>query len=269
MPSEKNSGSVALPLALFAGLLSVLGVLLFFVGWVYRWAYFAAFQLQISTLPFPAESFLMLPLQVFLADGGTALLSVLVLAAVAVLVWALQQGLDRMTQRWPGFPVALAKEAVLLALLMPTLFWFARWRGEADAGRDRFERTTALPALFLVYKQGQLPLGRPLDDATQDTSAEQKGYRFVGSKQLFKDLSGVEGAQPPADRPGGGGCESPGNSWRLLANQGGWVYVFRTLSGCGEETGAAVPSVLAVRESGGAAALILSPRPGKSILSRP
>ncbi|NEP85938.1 MAG: hypothetical protein F6K18_03395 [Okeania sp. SIO2C2] len=48
-----------------AGLLSLLGIGLYFTGWIYRWAYLAYFQLEVTTLDLPFESFLIVPIQVF------------------------------------------------------------------------------------------------------------------------------------------------------------------------------------------------------------
>ncbi|MFM6404491.1 MAG: hypothetical protein ACKPGT_07470, partial [Microcystis sp.] len=54
--------TILLNLASAAGLI---GAGLYYTGWVYRWAYFAYYQLGITSLDFPVESFLLLPLQVF------------------------------------------------------------------------------------------------------------------------------------------------------------------------------------------------------------
>ncbi|MDY7004179.1 MAG: hypothetical protein SWX82_09545 [Cyanobacteriota bacterium] len=51
-----------------AGLLSLLGIGLYFTGWIYRWAYFGYFQLEVTTLDLPFESFLIVPIQVFFGN---------------------------------------------------------------------------------------------------------------------------------------------------------------------------------------------------------
>ncbi|GFZ91957.1 hypothetical protein [Okeania sp. KiyG1] len=51
-----------------AGLLSLLGIGLYFTGWIYRWAYFAYFQLEVTTLDLPFESFFIVPIQVFFGN---------------------------------------------------------------------------------------------------------------------------------------------------------------------------------------------------------
>ena len=68
----------------FASVVGLLGVALFFTGWIYRWSYFSCFQLNVITLDLPVQSFLLVPLQVFLGDGPT-----IVKSAIAFLLTAL------------------------------------------------------------------------------------------------------------------------------------------------------------------------------------
>ena len=70
----------------FASVVGLLGAALFFTGWIYRWSYYYFFQLQVTTLDLPVQSFFMVPLQVFLADGPTIVRSglALLLAALAI-----------------------------------------------------------------------------------------------------------------------------------------------------------------------------------------
>ncbi|NEQ40540.1 MAG: hypothetical protein F6K40_31650 [Okeania sp. SIO3I5] len=60
-----------------AGLLSFLGIGLYFTGWIYRWAYFGYFQLEVTSLDLPFESFLIVPIQVFFGNLATGDLSTL------------------------------------------------------------------------------------------------------------------------------------------------------------------------------------------------
>ena len=53
----------------FASIVALLGVALYFTGWIYRWRYFGFFQLEVTTLDLPLESFLMVPLQVFFGNN--------------------------------------------------------------------------------------------------------------------------------------------------------------------------------------------------------
>lgn len=52
-------------LGTFASLLGLLGIFLYFTGWIYRWAYFGWFSLEINRLDLPLRSFLP-----FCADTG-------------------------------------------------------------------------------------------------------------------------------------------------------------------------------------------------------
>ncbi len=54
----------------FTSVLGLLGAALFFAGWIYRWSYFYFFQLELNTLDLPAQSFLIVPLQIFLGMAG-------------------------------------------------------------------------------------------------------------------------------------------------------------------------------------------------------
>lgn len=55
----------------FTSVLGLLGAALFFAGWIYRWSYFYFFQLEVNTLDLPAQSFLIVPLQIFFGDIWT------------------------------------------------------------------------------------------------------------------------------------------------------------------------------------------------------
>ena len=45
-----------------ASLLTILGVGLYFTGWIYRWAYFAFFKLEVTKLDLPIKSFFIAPI---------------------------------------------------------------------------------------------------------------------------------------------------------------------------------------------------------------
>ena len=70
----------------FASVVGLLGIALFFAGWIYRWSYYYFFQLEVTNLDFPAQSFLFVPLQIFLGNGWTIFKTVLafILAAFAI-----------------------------------------------------------------------------------------------------------------------------------------------------------------------------------------
>ena len=70
----------------FASVIGLLGAALFFTGWIYRWAYFSFFQLEITTLDLPAQSFLLVPLQVFLGNGWAIVKSAIAIFLTAILI---------------------------------------------------------------------------------------------------------------------------------------------------------------------------------------
>ena len=55
-------------LGTFASLVGLLGLFLYFTGWLYRWAYYGFFKLEITRLDLPFKSFFLVPIQVFLGD---------------------------------------------------------------------------------------------------------------------------------------------------------------------------------------------------------
>ena len=74
-----------------ASLLSFLGIGLYFTGWIYRWTYFGYFQLEVTTLDLPFESFLIAPIQVFLGnisigDFSTILRTIKIAIATFIIV---------------------------------------------------------------------------------------------------------------------------------------------------------------------------------------
>ncbi|MGB3509577.1 MAG: hypothetical protein WBA93_10085 [Microcoleaceae cyanobacterium] len=95
-----------------ASLLTVLGVGLYFTGWIYRWAYFSYFQLEVTTLDLPVESFLIVPIQVFfgnLSGGdfstffrtiGIAIASLIIVPNIFHLIKILTKKLDKILNKW-------------------------------------------------------------------------------------------------------------------------------------------------------------------------
>lgn len=92
-----SSGSQEPPtpqlLGAFISLLGILSIFLYFTGWIYRWAYFGFFELEINTLNLPLESFLIVPIQVILGDFwifSRAVLAVVVtVGLIQITLWLL------------------------------------------------------------------------------------------------------------------------------------------------------------------------------------
>ncbi|GAB1541698.1 hypothetical protein NUACC21_43700 [Scytonema sp. NUACC21] len=252
----------------FASLVGLLGVALYFTGWVYRWAYYGFFQVQVSTLDLPLESFLIVPLQVFFGDlsvvSKTVLAFVIAVILIKLTIWLIQplkpkaasnqNKLFAITQKFRQFlhrllksifPRPLLNEIVVVAWVLTVLFYLAKLQGTIDARRDAVNNTSLLPIVTLVTQENQLGLGRKLDDLL--TNPSLKGYRIIGDKVIFDKLRGREtnDTANPADAI----------VWRLLIKRGGWIYLFQSLPPNSTDT--VRPYVLIVRESDGGDQLLI------------
>ena len=102
-PTSNNHPNEPKILATFASLLGVLAVFLYFTGWIYRWAYFNFFQLDITTLDLPLESFFIVPFQVFLGNfwalGKTLLAIVASIFLIYISMWLLNLSRNSHTSR--------------------------------------------------------------------------------------------------------------------------------------------------------------------------
>ena len=70
----------------FASVAGLIAASLYFVGWIYRWQYYGFFQLEITSLNFPAESFLFVPLQVFFGNSQAILKAILAIIITAIVI---------------------------------------------------------------------------------------------------------------------------------------------------------------------------------------
>jgi len=240
-------------LGTFASLVGLLSIALYFTGWIYRWAYFGFFQLEITTLDLPFESFLFVPVQVFLgsfwAVFKTALAVVITVVLIQLTLWGIQlignklagnsyqsqspvpqgrakpnkEGINRIVRSLPQFntmkfPRSLLKETVIVAWILIILFWFARWQGTVDARRDAVNDTSLLPVVTLVTSE-KSGLGRQLDDLS--TNPPLKDFRIIGDKGAFDQLRGRETNDTTE--------QTNPRVWRLLINRNNQFYVFSAL----------------------------------------
>ena len=60
------------------GLIGIISIFTYLTGWVYRWAYFGFFELDINSIELPFESFFLVPIQVFIGDLRKIILTFLV-----------------------------------------------------------------------------------------------------------------------------------------------------------------------------------------------
>jgi hypothetical protein len=278
----------------FASVVGLLGAALFFTGWIYRWSYFSCFQLNVITLDLPVESFFIVPLQVFLADGWTIVKSAiaLLLAAIAIyhslwllnsiskkiaatLNWTIARcvssaitrrlwRITRILDSWQQFNVnrynsikllrSLVDEIIIVGWVLLVLFWSAYHQGIADARRDAGE-TSTLPVVTLVAKEDNIALGRKLNNVFDDKLTLEK-YKFIGDKGLFDDwISKANTDTYDSRQP---------RVWRLLLERGNWIYLFPALTKEQQKDQKSRPPVIAVQQSqSGDQLLIISPEPSK------
>lgn len=265
-------------LGAFASVIGLLSIALYFTGWIYRWAYFGSFQLELTKLSFPTESFFFAPIQVFL--GSIQALSQAVLGIIIAIIlikftlWLLQpvkaskivgasrfqaqiyrfsQELHRfwITRKLRSvvaiFPIPLLKDLVIVAWLLIALFWVARWQGVVNAKRDMCNDVSSLPVVALLQPEKEFGLGRNLENLFVDPPLQKT--RLIGDVGLFEQLQKIDIRVP--------GDSTESGDWRLLVNSNGWLYLFRTLPQnlVSEKRR---PLVLAVRE-GGEQIMVLSP----------
>ncbi len=250
-PKSSNSPSI---LGGIASIVGLLGIALYFTGWVYRLAYYGFFQLEVTTLNFPVESFLLVPIQVLFGNVGaivkTAIAILLALLIIHLSLWLLevlgnaissqlpQRGTALQSSRklnWRSFiNFSLAKfnslrfgrslfnEAVIVFWVLLTLFILAFSQGLDDAKRDAFNNTSTRPVIAFITPEKRLILGRNLKDRLDKNQLAEdpaiEGYAIIGDVELFKKLR----AEDTNDA-------KKGRVWRLLIEREDWIYLFATL----------------------------------------
>ncbi len=274
----------------FASIVGLLGTALFFTGWIYRWSYFYYFQLEVMTLDLPVESFLIVPIQVFLSDPWTILKSLLALLLTALAIYHILWIFDIVNRKgyaifnwiiikfsssarvtktpwlyhplmsWQQFNVnrfnsiklvrSLINEIIIVSLVLLMLFWSARNQGIVDARGDAGEIST-LPAVTLIAKKDNIALGRKPDDVSLQLNPKE--FKALGDVGRFTDLSTRDFNNPKEPRV-----------WRLLLERGNWIYLFPALTTEQQKKHKARPLVIAIQQSqSGDQLLIISPEPSK------
>lgn len=253
---------------LLVSVAGVLGAALFFTGWIYRWAYFAYFQLEITTLNFPTESFFIVPIQVFFGTPGAiarTLISLpIFLAAIYLGSWLVQAAKqwlgDRLGKRWrlllpkPNLFLAiqpLLDEILLFLLAIALLFLFAKNQGIADARRDAHNATSTLPAIALLTQADGI-LGIPLNRPGEDPPLN---YRLFGDRSLVERIYRREDNDIS--------IPNQPRVWRLLLEQEGWIYLAIALPGAPKPNNRDLrPLVVAIQETvSDERVLLLGPSP--------
>jgi hypothetical protein len=250
---------------------SLIGAALFFSGYVYRWTYFSYFLLNIAELNFPAETYPILPVQVFCGTPWLVLRTLLFVLLTALAIRASLWGLQRIegwVRRLPNLVPrrtrflaewlveltdamsTLLHEVVIVIGILIMLFWVSRWQGTADARRDAYNDTSKLPTIALVMpdKDKKVALGRLLADPTMDPALS--GFRFFGDRTLFDRIYRKE------DNFFSKGKDS--RVWRMLLSQDNWLYLISSVPGMPKRVDER-PLVLALQQKEGGQQMILGP----------
>ena len=269
------------PLSRFASLLTLLGAALYYTGWVYRWAYYGFFQIEITTLDLTFTSFYLAAFQVLFGDYRAMIKAICVIFITAIviipalklpdliqklIIWFWQFFLDWIRQQSPRwhrnigllrnhlpssqslkFLAALVDELIIILLILTALFWLARWQADVDVWKDVVNETSSLPVVTVIIPEDGAKLGRRLDNPLAGINPSE--FRIIGDQGLYKQIRGKE--LTSLEKP-----DEP-RVWRLLRNEDGYFYIFPALPR--EDTALRVP-VLMINESS-EQLVILSPQP--------
>jgi hypothetical protein len=249
------------PIGKLLSLIALLAAALYFTGWIYRWAYFGFFQVEVTTLNLPLESFYLAAFRALLGTPwktlGAFIVTVFVILVTLQIIQSLQKLALKCLRRIPlnlshpqlnllQFLASLVDELVIVLSILAALFFLAQWQADADAWRDAVNETSTLPVVTAVIAEKNAALGRSLDNPLVNPS----GFRIIGDRNLYDQLLGreLDDTSNP-DQP---------LAWRLLIDQDGYFYIFPALPR--KERNLSVP-VLIVYESGSGDQLtILSPK---------
>ncbi len=278
MSNSSPSKNEMQPLGSFASIIGILAIFLYFTGWIYRWAYFGFFKIEILRFDLPFYSFFFVPIQVFLGSLGAFLITVLAVMVtvlgIKVTIWFIQplqlstitprkkwvRHLHNYTRKFhqftilkflrsliTGFPQRLLRELIIVIWLLISLFWLAKIQGTLDAYRDAFNHTSTLPVVTFVTPQKRLAIGRNPEDIF--TKPALQDYRIIGSLEQLEYLQNrdINDATNPDNKV----------VWRLLLENSNWVYLFSSLPP--NATREQRPPVLAIRKDIEGELMILSP----------
>ncbi len=223
------------PLSKLLSLVALLAAALYFTGWIYRWAYYSFFQVEVTTLNLPVESFYLAAFRalvgnppIFLRTTITLIITILVIIVTLQIIQKLQRFFVRYLGRIPinltftqlgslNFLSSLINELVIVLWILTALFFLAQWQADRDAFRDAVNETSRLPVVTVIMREENAPLGRNLDNPLANPS----GFRVIGDRKLYERLLGKEltdTSNPEQSRV-----------WRLLIDRDGYFYIFPAL----------------------------------------
>jgi hypothetical protein len=252
-PNLNNTSS----LTAFTGLVGVLAIFLFFTGWVYRWAYFGFFEIELNSLNLPPQSFLIVPIQVILGDlgklGWSFFSALMVIGLIKITLWLLQpipfntssnttlSKLSRLIEKLHRFPLfrgirwftnllpnPLLQDLIVVVWILIILFWLARLQGYEDARLDAINQTSNRPIITLVGPSDKLALGATLDDKLMKDSAITTDHPQLKNMRIIGDVDQLKLLYPFVLNR----SENTKKAviWRLLIESGNWLYIFSSVS---------------------------------------
>ncbi len=235
MTSSPRNDRELNPLGKLLSLVALLAAALYFTGWIYRRAYFGFFQVDVTPLNLPLESFYLAAFRSLLGHPLIILRTIITLSITALviiftlkIIQILQRFFIRYLRRIPlnltpnqlgslKFFYSLIDELVIVLWTLAALFLLAQWQADSDAFRDVVNETSRLPVVTAVIREENAALGRNLDKLLDNPS----GFRIIGDRNLYNKLLGKELTDTSnQQRP---------RVWRLLIDRDGYFYIFPAL----------------------------------------
>lgn len=241
----------------FAQILGILGLISFFSGWIYRWSYFNYFNLDLTRLNYPPQSFLLVPLQLFLRRPENLIKAALALAVLPIviqinldLIHFIARFLLRLIRRvseadfiknmkpngslknWllekkRSYVISikaykpLINELVIVLWVTSLVYWISQWQGSFDAQQDAVHRTSSLPVVTFVGKQKDFILGTDLRIIEPNGIPPDPA---ISGSVIIGDLTMARFVRQSSINDA-----STERVWHFLTERDGWVYIFPSL----------------------------------------
>lgn len=266
------------------GFAVLVGAWLYFTGWTYRWTYFAFFQLEVTTLDLPIESYYIGAMQAFflspLAILRASVAFILTAIFIAVMLWVFNNNLignfirnrRQKTLQFLYKQARIHRQIWLSQLLNSvTIFESDAWK-VFEFWRSLVNEIAVALVIFtvtfwLAHWQAQSDAWKDAVNATStlpvvtivapedripigrlpnDLSNNPSGFRVIGDRERYLNLMGRE-TNESSDR-------DHQRVWRLLIARGSYFYIFPALA---QKEGNLSPPILMIHESESSEHLII------------
>ncbi|ACK71873.1 conserved hypothetical protein [Gloeothece citriformis PCC 7424] len=247
------------PLGKLASLIALLAIALYFTGWIYRWSYFGFFQIEVTTLNLPLESFYLAAFQALFGHPLTILRTIIAFIVACILIVInlkfidiVKKIIDVIQKKWKNNAVKIWKNNTLQILnkLNIRKKYLIKLNPINPSRQDLIKFLVslidelvivflALAILFLLaYWQGDEDAWKDVVNETSRlpviTVAIPDKNAALGRK--LNDLSNpsdfrIIGAQSIYDKLLGQELSDSNQSrvWRLLIDRDGYFYIFPAL----------------------------------------